>query len=301
MSENQPNSKPNICGLANLGNTCFMNTTLQCITSLIHLFPSKDTIQSDSLLYEWLSLAELMNSNSGVISPKRFFQVLHITARKKNRILFTGFAQNDLPEFILFLFEMFHESIQHKVDINIHGIEKNTTDILAKKTYEMIQKMYANEYSSIIRDFYGISVTSIHDPTSNSLLSQTPEPFFLLDLPITKNNATLQECLQTYTQNETLTKTNAWYNSETKLKQDAIKNVSFFSLPKILIISLKRFSNSMRKLNHHIQCPIDDLDMSSYVCGYEKNVHYKLFGVANHTGSVMGGHYFAYVRSENDE
>jgi len=299
MTNTKEMTKP--CGLANLGNTCFINTTLQCLCRVLDFFPKKETLDPNSLLYEWISLTELMNDNTGVINPKRFLHILQLTARNKNRILFSGFAQNDLPEFILFLFEMFHETLKHKVTINIKGYEVSNTDKLAKKTYEMIKSMYAKEYSNIIRDFYGVSVTTIQDENKTTVLSQTPEPFFLLDLPILRNNATLEECMQEYTKEELLKNENSWYNSNTKSKQNALKSIGFFNLPNILIISLKRFSNHIRKLNHHIEFPVDTLDMSPYMCGYTKNYKYELIGIANHAGSVMGGHYFAYVKLSDGE
>ena len=45
--------------------------------------------------------------------------------------------------------------------------------------------------------------------------------------------------------------------------------------------------------------PIEDLDLTKYVVGYNKESYkYDLYGVCNHTGSVQGGHYFAFVNVE---
>jgi ubiquitin C-terminal hydrolase len=74
----------------------------------------------------------------------------------------------------------------------------------------------------------------------------------------------------------------------------------FFSLPDILVIDLKRFNNNMKKNNSLIEFPLEDLDLSKYVIGYNKEDYiYDLYGVCNHSGSLMGGHYTAFVKNAN--
>ena len=49
-----------------------------------------------------------------------------------------------------------------------------------------------------------------------------------------------------------------------------------------------------------ITFPFHDLDLSNYVIGYKKDRYkYELYGVCNHSGGVMGGHYTAYVKNAN--
>ena len=74
----------------------------------------------------------------------------------KDKSLFTGWAQNDLPEFLLFIIDCFHNSICRQVEMNITGTVKNDKDIMAKRCYEMMQQMYKNEYSEVLKMFYGI-------------------------------------------------------------------------------------------------------------------------------------------------
>ena len=46
--------------------------------------------------------------------------------------------------------------------------------------------------------------------------------------------------------------------------------------------------------------PLTDLNLSKYVIGYKKNSYvYDLYGIANHSGGVSGGHYFSYVKNAN--
>jgi len=45
---------------------------------------------------------------------------------------------------------------------------------------------------------------------------------------------------------------------------------------------------------------MDNLDLSKYVVGYKKKSYiYELYGVCNHGGSVLGGHYTSYVKNAN--
>ena len=75
----------------------------------------------------------------------------------------------------------------------------------------------------------------------------------------------------------------------------------FWSLPNILIITLKRFSNNLQKYEKNIDFPLENLDMSKFILGYEKNQYkYDLFGICNHMGGTQGGHYTAFVKNANN-
>ena len=64
------------------------------------------------------------------------------------------------------------------------------------------------------------------------------------------------------------------------------------------MISLKRFSpDGTQKLNSLIDFPIENLDLTPYVKGYNaSSFKYDLYGVCNHMGGVMGGHYTAFAK-----
>ena len=73
----------------------------------------------------------------------------------------------------------------------------------------------------------------------------------------------------------------------------------FWNFPNILIITLNRFSiDGLRRINKHVDFPIDNLDLTKYVHGYNKESFvYDLYGICNHMGSLQGGHYTAFVRN----
>ena len=76
--------------------------------------------------------------------------------------------------------------------------------------------------------------------------------------------------------------------------------IQFWSFPSLLIIDLKRFSNSNRKNQGFIDFPLENLDLSKYIVGYQRGQYkYDLYGICNHSGSVFGGHYTAFIKNAN--
>jgi ubiquitin C-terminal hydrolase len=57
---------------------------------------------------------------------------------------------------------------------------------------------------------------------------------------------------------------------------------------------------TFRKNNCLVDIPLELLNLSEYVVGYQKeNYLYELYGICNHSGNVMGGHYTANIRTGN--
>lgn len=297
-----------LTGLANIGNTCYLNSCMQLLSHTYELSDfldnNKRQLNNDinSKIYiEWNNLRKMMWSENCTIAPYGFVKAIQEVANNKEYSIFTGFDQNDVSEFLLFIIDCLHESLKREVDMKINGTIKNNKDILASKCYDMMKNMYKKEYSEIINIFYGISVTQIKDYISDEVLSASPEPFSILSLSIpTKKECTIFNCLDYYTQNELLTEENQWFNESTNEKQDANKNLTFWSLPNILIIELKRYTNGNTKLNNLVTTPLIDIDFSKYVSGYNsENCIYDLFGTGNHSGNTYGGHYTANIKNAN--
>ena len=301
-----------LTGLANLGNTCYINSCMQVLSHCYLLnelidklnIEKLNKIEDSLLLIEWKGLKELMWSKNCIISPKRYISTIQNISQYKNIELFSGFAQNDLPEFLIFIIDCFHNSLERKVEMNIIGNALNETDTLAKECFTMLKRMYSDKYSELLKLFYGIHVSQLHSCNNLELLSSKPEPYCLISLPIPEkaNVCSIYDCLDIYTAREYLEGSNAWFDEKSNSKKDVYKSICFWSLPDILIIDFKRFNNQNKKINTLILTPLSNLDLSKYVIGYDKDSYkYQLFGICNHSGGCLGGHYTAYVKNANNK
>ena len=306
-----------LTGLSNLGNTCFINSCLQVLVNIYEFNEflnneeyikklsgnrDKKFTHESCLLIEYDKLRKLMFNENCCISPGAFIGIIQIVAKEKKQDLFAGYEQNDLQEFLLFLLDCFHIALHRPVNIEIKGKIECDEDNLAKECYTMIKNMYSKEYSEIIQLFYGIHVSQIINLESKKVLNNRPEPFFVLSLPIPeKKNPSLMECFHEYSKSEILKDENAWYNEETKQKENIEKKIIFWNLPHILIIHLKRFTYTGKKINKPIDIPLE-LDLDNLVKDYNKSINkFDLFGICNHMGGTMGGHYTACVKNANDK
>jgi ubiquitin carboxyl-terminal hydrolase 8 len=285
-----------------LNHTYELNELLDSDSYVRHLKP---TIPDVAIIHEWNDLRKVMWSNNGVVSPNRFVLHVHQLASQKDRDIFTGWAQNDMPEFLLFMIECMHNAISRSVGMRISGNIENSTDKLATECYGMLKQVYGREYSEIMDLFYGIYVSVIESVDGSIAHTMKPESYFMLDLPLVQggSNTTLYDCMDAFTRGELMEGDNAWLNESTGQKESVMKRITFWNFPKVLVITLKRFSaDGENKIADLVQFPLEDLDLSKYVSGYKPTAYkYDLYGVCNHMGGVMGGHYTSFVKNYKNE
>lgn len=131
---------------------------------------------------------------------------------------------------------------------------------------------------------------------------------------------TLKKALTLFSQTDKLSALNAWYCSKCKDHKEAYKQLQLWSLPKVLVIQFKRFSQEegrvrADKLDISVEFPFEidltDFTLSSQVAGESLDADvdntsqalgeydYELVAVSSHVGGGLGsGHYVACAKNE---
>ncbi len=298
-------------GLKNVGNTCYLNSILQCLRINLDF---SDYFLKKQFLEELLKIPEsfltigwykLLNdlwndSDNNIVNPHNFFTYYQKTCTKLNKHDFIGYNQNDSEEFLLFFLNCIHDSLSYKdLTINVIGDTiNNAEDQLQKDFYEYLKKHLEIEGISIIKGlFTGFQVSTISN-SYNEEKSYNFEPFLYINLEIPKNSKTLYDCFNHYTQTDQLTE---YKKKKMPENTDFYKKIQFIYLPEYFIIVLKRFEKKitkkgmeLHKKNKLITFPFT-LDMNPYTYGYINHINnlYDLQAITYHTGNICGGHYYS--------
>ncbi|XP_065728775.1 ubiquitin carboxyl-terminal hydrolase 8 isoform X2 [Phocoena phocoena] len=303
-------SGPALTGLRNLGNTCYMNSILQCLCNTPHLADYfnrncyQDDINRSNLLGHKGEVAEefgiimkaLWTGQYRYISPKDF----KITIGKIND-QFAGYSQQDSQELLLFLMDGLHEDLNKADNRKRHKEENNDHLDDFKAAEHAWQKHKQLNESIIVALFQGQFKSTVQCLTCHKK-SRTFEAFMYLSLPLASTSkCTLQDCLRLFSKEEKLTDNNRFYCSHCRTRRDSLKKIEIWKLPPVLLVHLKRFSYDGRwkqKLQTSVDFPLENLDLSQYVIGPKNNLRkYNLFSVSNHYGGLDGGHYTAYCKN----
>uniref|UniRef100_A0A5F9C2T2 Ubiquitin carboxyl-terminal hydrolase 8 n=1 Tax=Oryctolagus cuniculus TaxID=9986 RepID=A0A5F9C2T2_RABIT len=291
-------SGPALTGLRNLGNTCYMNSILQCLCNAPHLADYfnrncyQDDINRSNLLGHKGEVAEefgiimkaLWTGQYRYISPKDF----KITIGKIND-QFAGYSQQDSQELLLFLMDGLHEDLNKADNRKRHKEENNDHLDDFKAAEHAWQKHKQLNESIIVALFQGQFKSTVQCLTCHKK-SRTFEAFMYLSLPLASTSkCTLQDCLRLFSKEEKLTDNNRFYCSHCRARRDSLKKIEIWKLPPVLLVHLKRFSYDGRwkqKLQTSVDFPLESLDLSQYVIGPKNNLKkYNLFSVSSLGGS----------------
>jgi ubiquitin C-terminal hydrolase len=311
-----------LTGLVNLGNSCYMNSAVQCLSNTVELTDyflenkykddlreNKKTGNEDEmkaklmLLREWERLLHGIWDSNCTVSPVSFHHTIQIYSLKFGLCNFVDFRQNDIHEFLNLLIDSMHEILSREVTITISGNVVNELDKLALDAMKSWKVYFKNNYSFIIQLFYGQFISTLKT-IDDKVLSHNYDPFSIISMEIpSSENLNIYDCLDHFVKPEILDGDNKYYDEDTKEYVIATKKIQIWNPPKILIIHIKRFQFivSSSKKNDFISYPLDNLNLSKYCVGYEKyNSKYNLYGISCHTGTSNGGHYYAYCKNLNN-
>lgn len=291
-------------GLANLGNTCYMNSAIQCLSHLLEFHPKHKSFHSqkntsNDIFDEWIKLQNELWSNQSrePVVPKRFLSTFRKTCQT-NQIEFANFRQNDTEEFLNIFMDLLHRCIKHRVNISIEGTVKSELDKLAVKSAKSWSKFFKTDYSYLVEKFYSqlLSVTSC--PLCD-YITVNFDPMMVISLEIPDSATSLQDCLRSYTQKITLDCDNSWKCDKCKKLVQPEKKILFWKTSPVLILLLKRYTHTYKK-NNFLEFPLQ-LDISEYSLDYNgSGTSYQLSGISIQSGSLGGGHYYAMCQNSLD-
>jgi len=303
-----------LIGLQNLGNTCFMNSVLQCLSNTKPLLSyilnnqwendlnSTTSFMKGVLMQEYANLIRqmwLMSEDRTVISPSSFKDTIGTFAPR-----FTGYAEQDSQEFLRYLLQGLHEDVnrvRRKPTINFVD-EKKEEKLKEKDRAKLSWERCLKFDNSHLVDIFAGQLKSTLECSRCGYKSITFDMFWDLSIPLPRDkpSTTVQECLQLFMSKEELTDDEEPTCDRCKQKRPCTKKFSIQKCPKILVLHLKRFSQSRyrSKLNTSIDYPLTNLrldDLNDVISESHEGVvpSYNLFGISNHSGTLFSGHYIA--------
>uniref|UniRef100_A0A9J8DM62 Ubiquitin carboxyl-terminal hydrolase n=2 Tax=Cyprinus carpio TaxID=7962 RepID=A0A9J8DM62_CYPCA len=307
-------SAKGLVGLRNLGNTCFMNSILQCLSNTqslrdycLHNSHRRDLNNNSrtntALMEEFAKLIQTMwtSSSSEAVSPSEFKTQIQRYAPR-----FVGYNQQDAQEFLRFLLDGLHNEV-NRVTVRPRG---NMEDFDHLPDEEKGKKMWAKylerEDSKIVDLFVGQLKSSL-TCSECGYCSTVFDPFWDLSLPIAKGygEVSLMDCMRLFTKEDVLDGDEKPTCYRCKARRRCTKKFTVQKFPKILVLHLKRFSEARirtSKLSTFVNFPMKDLDLREFASDRSSSAVYNLYAVSNHSGTTMGGHYTAYCcNPENGE
>lgn len=267
-------SKPR--GLRNLGNTCFINTTLQCLSHcpqfLTTVLDEDFVVQNDNddnILLQLQDVLYKLHIEKKTVQPKGFCASVQNSNIGK---FITINEPNDLHEFLSIFIDELIES-QKKQALLSERCEETVKGKFNGTLKNSITCTFCGHKSRNIEPFSTIML-SFHEKNANQP-NQPNQPFFLDNMI---DNAFKNEIVE----NRTCDKC--------QQKRNEIKTVSFAKFPHVLIFMIKRYDMYGRRINHRLQ-------ISKNIIWKRNGKHYKysIKSIACHYGNIRDGHYYSLV------
>ncbi|KAE8682677.1 Ubiquitin carboxyl-terminal hydrolase 23 [Hibiscus syriacus] len=272
-------------GLENLGNTCFLNSVLQCLTYTEPLvaYLQSGKHQNSCHIAGFCALCAIqkhvsraLQSTGRILAPNDLVSNLRCISRN-----FRNSRQEDAHEYMVNLLESMHKCCLPS------GVPSESP-----RAYER----------SLVHKIFGGRLRSQVKCWQCSYCSDTFDPFLDLSLEIVKAD-TLPKALKNFTAAELLDGGERQYQCQRcKQKVKATKQLTVYNSPHVLTIHLKRFQahNLGQKIDRKVEFG-STIDMKPFVSGSnEGHLKYTLYGVLVHRGwSTHSGHYYCFVRTSS--
>uniref|UniRef100_A0A8C7SJT9 Ubiquitin carboxyl-terminal hydrolase n=1 Tax=Oncorhynchus mykiss TaxID=8022 RepID=A0A8C7SJT9_ONCMY len=303
-------STQGLVGLRNLGNTCFMNSILQCLSNTHNLrdyclhnshrrdLNKNSRTNTGALMEEFAKLLQTMwtSSSSEAVGPSEFKTQIQRYAPR-----FVGYNQQDAQEFLRFLLDGLHNEV-NRVTVRPRGSSEDFDHLPDREKGDRMWSKYLEREDSKVVDLFVGQLKSSLTCSTCGYCSTVFDPFWDLSLPIAKKGygeVSLMDCVSLFTKEDVLDGDEKPTCYRCKARRRCTKKFTVQKFPKILVLHLKRFSEARRtsKLSTFVNFPMEKLDLREFASENSINAVYNLYAVSNHSGTTMGGHYTAYCRN----
>ena len=313
-------------GLDNIGATCYMNATIQCLSRTIKLTNyflnpkrSNSFKKNNSLCKEYYKVLKHLwlknyNNNKNSYSP---YSLKNIISEKDP--LFKGVAANDSKDLINFLLQELHKELNKSVNND----SKPNYDISKQYDRNFMLNSFMNNFKkndqSIISDlFFGVCEIQtecqlckqkmINFGLNYPIILYNFQIFNFIIFPLEDirininpnlNNVNIYQCFEYDRRNVLMQGENSiWCNKCQKLTTGLYKS-AIYSSPINFILILNRGKNNVYNVKINFE---ENINLGNYVTlKKQNNLFYSLYGVITHIGpSSMGGHFIAFCKSPID-
>ncbi|KAK8719652.1 hypothetical protein OTU49_013890 [Cherax quadricarinatus] len=268
-----------LSGLPNLGNTCYINSIIQCLYSINTL---RDYLTHDEFRKYINSKSE--QKGKVVLAVAQVFKALSSGAVKD---IFKKI--NSLKNVIEDLDEEFRGSHQHDAHDLLAGLLTWLHNDLVK----------LNDSSSIISKLFNIEHESVITCDKNKqVICCTKEVFSNLTLSVSEGNAQLlQDLLNKHYAQRKISWDCHFCGQEHLCNHD----MKIVHLPPVLFIHLSRYSSQGPKgKKTQVLFPAEDLSLKEHMKLGSTSPCYEVCSVVRHKGTMTAGHYTAYCRSHRN-
>uniref|UniRef100_A0A8C1F264 Ubiquitin carboxyl-terminal hydrolase n=2 Tax=Cyprinus carpio TaxID=7962 RepID=A0A8C1F264_CYPCA len=183
---------PGVCGLTNLGNTCFMNSALQCLSNtppLTEYFLKNSYLEELNFTNPLGMKGEIAEAYADVIkqmwSGRHYSVVPRVFKTKVGHFAsqFLGYQQHDSQELLSFLLDGLHEDlnrVKKKEYIELRDADGRPDQEVAEEAWR--NHLRRND-SVIVDTFHGLFKSTLVCPQCNKV-SVTFDPFCYLSVPL---------------------------------------------------------------------------------------------------------------------
>ena len=319
-------------GLRNLGNTCYFNSTLQCLFATAPLSAyildggyradfvrssnrSSSQMGSQSIVEAYVCLLKEFwgqdsnasthsviahsRTSSAPLDPSRVKRILDVKSPR-----FRGYAQQDSHDALKALLEHIHEEIQK---VKVKPKYQEMKDLAHQSLPEVADLWwnYARSWNnSEIYDIFGGQYYSAVTCNKCGNVSRAFDIFLDVNMALpSTSRCTLEDCWRNFTKKDEI---DSYHCEKCKKKRKATKSVAIYRWPSVLVLQLMRFkfgsssggmmrslaSSSASRISTSVTFPLKSLSLAKFGVGDHGCPTYDLYAVSCHLGSTLGSGHY---------